>query len=140
MQITKTLIALSVAAGFASGAFAQGAVQPATPAAPAAKISAPAPAAVEKKVEAAKSVAPAVEKKVEAVKAVEPLKAEVAKPEAVKADAGKPAAPAEKAKGHEKHAAKSAEKQLEKQAEKAEAKAEVKRPAPVAAVVPAPTK
>ena len=53
------IIALAVAAGFASTAFAQGAAAPATPAAPAAKVAAPAPAAAEKKVEAPAASAPA---------------------------------------------------------------------------------
>jgi hypothetical protein len=85
MQVTKTLIALAVAAGFASASFAQGAT-PATPATPAVKATPAAPAAAEKKMEAPK--------------AAEPAKLEAAKTEAPKADAGKPVAKHAKAKGH----------------------------------------
>lgn len=91
MQVSKILVALTVAAGFASTSFAQGLTAPATPTAPAAKVSAPAPAAVEKKVEAPK--------------AAEPVKAEV------KADAKTVAAKptktshTHKAKKAEQHAA-----------------------------------
>ena len=74
MQVTKTLIALAVVAGFASSSFAQGTAT--APAAPAAKVAAPAPAAAEKKVEAPKAAEPA---KVESAKTAEPAK-EGAKP------------------------------------------------------------
>jgi hypothetical protein len=90
MQVSKILVALTVAAGFASASFAQG-TTPATPvtsAAPATKVAAPAPAAAEKKVEAPK--------------AGEPAKVEAAKTEAAKADTGKPAEKQGKAAGHEK--------------------------------------
>lgn len=113
MQVTKTLIALTVAAGFASAAFAQGAT-PAPTAAPAAKIMAPATATAEKKVEAPK--------------ASEPAKVEAAKTEAPKADTGKPV---------EKHAMakiKAHEHKGEMHAAKAEVKAEAK---PAAAPAPA---
>lgn len=86
MQVTKTLIALAVAAGFASAAFAQGAT-PATPAAPAAKVTAPASGVAEKKVEATKA-------------------AEPAKLETTKTDTGKPAIKHAKAKGHAHRGAK----------------------------------
>lgn len=78
MQVTKTLIALIIAAGFASAAFAQGTTPttPATLAAPAAKVTTPAPAASEKKVDA--------------LKAAEPAKLEAARGEVHKDDAGKP--------------------------------------------------
>ena len=64
----KTVIALAVAAGFASAAFAQGPgpAPSSTSSAPATKVVAPAPAAADKKIEAPK--------------AVEPAKAETAKP------------------------------------------------------------
>lgn len=65
MQVTKTLIALAVAAGFASASFAQGS----TPAAPAAKATVTA------------------EKKMEAPKAAEAPKADVGKPVAKHAKA-----------------------------------------------------
>lgn len=52
MQVSKILVVLTVAAGFASASFAQGTTAPAPQAAPAAKVTAPAPAAAEKKVEA----------------------------------------------------------------------------------------
>jgi hypothetical protein len=77
MQVTKTLIALAVVAGFASSSFAQGTTTaPATPAAPTAKVVAPAPVAAEKKVEAPKATEVA---KADTVKAAEPAK-EGAKP------------------------------------------------------------
>lgn len=95
----KTVIALAVAAGFATASFAQG-TTPATPAAPAAKITAPAPATAEKKVEAPK--------------AAEPVKAETPKAEAVKSEGEH-----SKAKGHGHK--KSAEKATHK-AEKPEVK------------------
>ncbi len=101
MQVSKILVALTVAAGFASASFAQGAATPAPQTSPAAKVTAPAPAAVEKKVEAPK--------------AAEPAKVEAAKTEAPKADAGKPV---------EKHAKHKAEKH--EKHEKAEAKTEAK--------------
>src|SRR5574343_577438 len=44
LQVSKIIVALTVAAGFASASFAQGLTAPSTPAAPAAKVSAPAPA------------------------------------------------------------------------------------------------
>jgi hypothetical protein len=72
MQVSKILVALTVAAGFASASFAQGTATPATTPAPAAKVTAPAPAAAEKKVEAPKAAEPVkVEAKVEAAKPVE---------------------------------------------------------------------
>jgi hypothetical protein len=71
MQVSKLIVALTVAAGFTSASFAQGTTAPAPQAAPAAKVTTPAPAAAEKKVEAPK--------------AAEPVKTEAAKPEAVKA-------------------------------------------------------
>lgn len=57
----KTVIALAVAAGFATASFAQGttAATPATPATPAAKVTAPATATPEKKVEAPQAAEPA---------------------------------------------------------------------------------
>jgi len=58
MQVSKILVALTVAAGFVSASFAQGAAAPTTPSAPAAKVSAPAPATAEKKVEAPKAAEP----------------------------------------------------------------------------------
>ena len=108
MQVSKLIVALTVAAGFTSASFAQGTAAPAPQAAPAAKVTPPAPAAAEKKVEAPK--------------AAEPVKAEgkteTAKPEVVKA------------KGHEQKQAK------HEKHEKAEGKTEVKPEAkPVA---PAP--
>lgn len=92
MQVSKILVALTVAAGFVSASFAQGLTAPNTPAAPAAKVSAPARASVEKKVEAPKGA--------------EPVKAEV-KSEA-KTFAAKPAKTVHthKAKKVEQHAAK----------------------------------
>ena len=56
----KTVIALAVAAGFATASFAQGttAATPATPATPAAKVTAPATATPEKKVEAPTAAEP----------------------------------------------------------------------------------
>ncbi len=105
MQVSKILVALTVAAGFASASFAQGAATPAPQTAPAAKVTAPASVAVEKKVEA--------------LKAGEPAKVEAAKTEAPKADAGKPV---------EKHAKHKAEKH--EKHEKVEAKAESKPAAP----------
>lgn len=111
MQVSKIVVALTVAAGFASASFAQGtATTPA--AAPAGKVTAPAPATAEKKVEAPK--------------AAEPAKVEAAKTETPKADTGKPAEKHGKAKGHET--------KVEKH-EKAEGKSEAKP-----ATTPAPTK
>ena len=82
----KTIIALAIAAGFASASFAQtGSTNPNT--APAAKVTAPAPMAAEKKVEAPK--------------AAEPAKMDAAKTETPKAEA----TPA-KVKKHGKKAAK----------------------------------
>jgi large subunit ribosomal protein L22e/colicin import membrane protein len=81
----KTLIALTVAAGFASASFAQTGA-PAPAAAPAAKAAVAAPAAVEKKLEAPK--------------AAEPMKAEAGKTETAKTGV-KPA----KVKKHAKKAA-----------------------------------
>jgi hypothetical protein len=75
----KTVIALAVAAGFASTAFAQtGAPVPAT----GAKLTAPAAASAEKKVEAPKAVEPV---KVDASKTATPATMEVAKSETPKA-------------------------------------------------------
>jgi hypothetical protein len=107
MQVSKIIVALTVAAGFASASFAQGVAAPTTPSAPAAKVSAPAPATAEKKVEAPK--------------AAEPAKADV-KAEA-KTEAAKPAKTTHthKAKKVEHHAA----------------KAEGSAPAPVIAAAPA---
>lgn len=85
MQVSKILVALTVAAGFASASFAQGTAAPTPQAAPAAKVTAPAPAAAEKKVEAPK--------------AAEPVKAE-AKVEAAKPEAGKPVEKHSKAQKH----------------------------------------
>ena len=86
----KTLIALTVAAGFASASFAQtGAPAPALANAPGVKVTTPAPtpavAPVEKKLDAPK---------VEVTKAVEPVKADVA----TKADAVKAKTPPTQAK------------------------------------------
>jgi large subunit ribosomal protein L22e/colicin import membrane protein len=81
-KLLKTLIALAVAAGFASASFAQTAA-PAPAAAPAAKAAVAAPAAAEKKVEAQK--------------AAEPMKAEAAKTDTAKAGA-KPAKAKKRAK------------------------------------------
>ena len=65
MQVSKIVIALTVAAGFATAAFAEGTVAPAShQAAPVAKV-ATAPAAAEKAVDAPKAPEPA---KVEAAK------------------------------------------------------------------------
>lgn len=108
MQASKILVALAVSAGFISASFAQGSA-PAVQAAPAVKVAAPAPVAVEKKAEA--------------VKVAEPAKAAVAKAETPKVEAAKPEgkpAKVHKHKKHEKH-------------EKAEMKPEAKP-----AVVPAP--
>jgi len=105
MQVSKLIVALTVAAGFASASFAQGTTT-APVAAPTAKVTAPAPAVAEKKVEAPK--------------AAEPAKVEAAKTEAPKADAAKPVEKHAKAKGHE-HKAEKHEKH-----EKAEVKAEAK--------------
>ena len=80
----KTIIALAIAAGFATTSFAQG-VATTTPTTPTAKLTAPV-AAAEKKVEAPKSVEPA---KTEAVKATEATKAEV-KHSKAKSHDGKP--------------------------------------------------
>lgn len=89
MQVSKLIVALTIAAGFATTSFAQGITAPAPQVAPTAKAVAPAPATAEKKVEAPK--------------AAEPAKVEAAKPETPKADAGKPAEKhgKAKAKGHE---------------------------------------
>lgn len=105
MQVTKTFVALAIAAGFASVSFAQGTSAPA-----AAKVSVP--------------TAAAVEKKAEAPKAAEAAKTE-AKTEAPKADQGKPATKHGKAKGHEH--------QGEKHEAKAEGKPETKPAAPAPA-------
>lgn len=106
----KTVIAMAVAAGFATASFAQGNA-PATPAAPAAKVSAPAPATAEKKVEAPKAAEPV---KAEAVKATTPAKAETSKVEAVKHEGEHNKA---KSHGHKKVAEKA-----EHKAEKPEVK------------------
>lgn len=79
MQVSKILVALTVAAGFASVSFAQG-IAPL--AAPATKVAAPAPAASEKKVDALKT-------------------AEPAKSEAPKSDSAKPGEKHAKVKAHE---------------------------------------
>jgi hypothetical protein len=113
MQVSKLIVALTVAAGFASASFAQGTAVPAAQTAPAAKVTAPAPAAAEKKVEAPK--------------AAEPVKAE-AKVEAVKPET-KPAEHA-KAKGHEY------KNKKHEQHEKAEGKTEVKSETKPVAQVP----
>jgi hypothetical protein len=55
MQVSKLIVALTVAAGFTSASFAQGNATLTAPATPAAKVSAPAPATAEKKVEAPKT-------------------------------------------------------------------------------------
>ena len=102
MQVSKLIVALTVAAGFTSASFAQGTTAPAPQAAPAAKVTTPAPAAAEKKVEAPK--------------AAEPAKVEAAKTETPKADTVKPVEKHAKSKGHEKQATH----------EKAEGKTEVK--------------
>ncbi len=52
MQVSKLIVALTVAAGFTSASFAQGTAAPAPQAVPAAKVTTPAPATAEKKVEA----------------------------------------------------------------------------------------
>lgn len=102
MQMSKILIALSLAAGFSGLSFAQAT----TPATPAVKAAAPVVAA-EKKVEAVKAAAPAVEKKIEAVKGAEPAKPEAAKAEVAKPEASAPAGekpvPAKVKKAHGKH-------------------------------------
>lgn len=102
----KTVIALAVAAGFATASFAQG-TTPATPAAPAAKVTVPAPATAEKKVEAPKAAEPV---KAEAAKVATPAKAESPKVEAVKHEGEHSKA---KAHGHKK-AAEKAEHKTEK--------------------------
>lgn len=107
MQVSKILVALTVAAGFVSASFAQGAAAPTTPSAPAAKVTAPAPATAEKKVEAPK-VAEAVKTEVKA-----DAKGDMAKP----------------AKTTHTHKAKKAEHHA--------AKAEGSTPAPVVAAAPA---
>ncbi len=107
MQVSKILVALTVAGGFVSASFAQGAAAPTSPVAPAAKVTAPAPATAEKKVDAPKAAEPVkAEKKVEAPKAADPVKAEV-KADA-KGDVAKPAKTTDtlKAKKAEQHAAK----------------------------------
>lgn len=76
MKNIKSVLALALVAGFASTSFAQGYTSPNTPAAPTAKVVAPAAATAEKKVEAPK--------------AAEPAKVEVAKTTAAK-DEAKPA-------------------------------------------------
>ena len=117
MQVSKLIVALTVAAGFTSASFAQGTTAPAPQAAPAAKVTTPAPAAAEKKVEAPKAAEPAK---------VEAAKTEAAKTEAPKADTGKPVEKQGKTTGHEKQ---------EKHA-KAEGKTDVK-PETKAAAAPA---
>ena len=102
MQVSKLIVALTVAAGFASASFAQGTAAPAAQPAPAAKVTAPAPATAEKKVEAPK--------------AAEPVKAE-AKAEVVKPASSKSVEKHGKTKGHEHKAEKHA---------KADGKTEVK--------------
>jgi len=103
MKNIKSVLALALVAGFASASFAQGTATPASPTAPAAKLTAP---------------APAVEKKVEDPKAAEPVKTEATKATVVK-DEAKPVVKAEKR--HHKA----------KKVEKTEAKKEV-APAPAA--------
>lgn len=104
MQVSKILVALTVAAGFASASLAQGITGPSASVAPAVKVAVHAPAASEKKVDA--------------LKAAEPAKPETAsQSETPKADAVKPAEKHTKAKGHERKAEKH---------EAAEAKAEMK--------------
>lgn len=105
MQVSKILVALTVAAGFASASFAQGTATPATT--PTAKVTAPAPAAAEKKVEAPKAAEPV---KAEAAKAATPAKAETPKVEAVKHEGEHSKA---KVHGHKK-AAEKAEHKAEK--------------------------
>lgn len=105
MQVSKIIVALTVAAGFASASFAQGTTA-APAAAPAAKVTAPAPATAEKKVDAPK--------------AAEPAKVDAAKSAAPKADPAKPVEKTAKPKGHG-HKAEKHEKH-----EKAEVKAEAK--------------
>lgn len=97
MSVIKSIIALSIAAGFAGASFAQPAATPAT--ATAAKVVAPAAATAEKKIEAPKAAEPA---KAEVAKSAAPAKVEVAKTEAPKADEAKPAEKHSKAKGHSK--------------------------------------
>lgn len=104
----KTVIALAVAAGFASASFAQGT----PPAAPAAKVAAPAAVTAEKKVEAPKAAEPV---KAEAAKVATPANAETPKVEAVKREGEHSKA---KSHGHKKAA------------EKAEHKDEVKAAPP----------
>lgn len=110
MQVSKILVALTVAAGFASASYAQGTATPTTPTTPAAKVAAPAPASSEKKVDALKAAEPA---KVEAA----------AKSETPKADAVKPGEKHPKAKGHEhkgeKHEAAEAKTEMKIQAKPA---------------------
>jgi len=108
MQVSKLIVALTVAAGFASTSFAQGSAAPTPQAAPAVKMSAPAPATAEKKIETPK--------------AAEPAKAE-AKIEAAKPEAGKPV---------EKHGKSKSQVHKGEKPVKAEVKPEAK-PAPVPA-------
>lgn len=101
MQVSKLIVALTIAAGFTSVSFAQGNATLTAPASPAAKVSAPAPATAEKKVEAPKAAQPV---KVDAAKSAAPTKGEAVKSEAAKTSDAKPAAPHDKANGHAKKA------------------------------------
>lgn len=56
MQVSKLIVALTVAAGFVSSSFAQANTALTTPAVPTAKVTIPTPAVVEKKVETPKAV------------------------------------------------------------------------------------
>jgi len=117
MTVTKTLVALTIAAGFATASFAQGMTPttPATPSVTAAKVTAPAPTATETKGEVQKIA--------------EPAKMDAAKTETHKADAGKPAEKRAKDKGHEVKG--------EKHVANAETKAEMKSEGKPAAQAPA---
>jgi hypothetical protein len=101
MQVSKLIVALTVAAGFTSASFAQGNATLTAPATPAAKASAPAPATTEKKIEAPKAAEPV---KAEAAKSAAPAKSEAVKNESPKAGEAKPAEHHDKAKDHTKKA------------------------------------
>ena len=92
MNVTKSLIALTIVAGFATASFAQGAAAPA--AEPTAKIVAPAPAAAEKKVEAPQAAEPMKAETTKSAKPAKALKHHHQAKKAVKAEAT-PAAAAE---------------------------------------------
>lgn len=94
MNVTKSLIALTIAAGFATASFAQGTAAPAPAAAPAAKVVAPAPAAAEKKVEAPQAAEPMKAETTKSAKPAKALKHHHQAKKAVKAEAT-PAAAAE---------------------------------------------